>query len=307
MNIILSFIGPLPSYIIECVQQIRLYTNNDIYLILNDYNSIYLEKLEKYNVKMCKYESVFDQKFAETMNTNIQNFWYIDYAKGREQIFIRSLERFYLANNLINLLDLNNNLFIEIDNLIYDNPNNWLSILNNYNIAYMAHSSDHCASGIMFIKNKNSLKDLLEYLTGYIQNAKYSDCPNEMKAIFQYYKNNKDKIHILPTIFDDKINEVSSIAYENYNLYDSIFDGAAYGIYLGGEDPIHNKGEIIYNKSFDHFIIKCKNYEIKFEEDPKDFYKKPYIYDFNKNKWILINNLHIHSKLLKNHLSTLQF
>ena len=262
MNIILSFIGTLPNYIVDCIKQIRLYTDNNIYLILNDYNSPFLEKIVGYNVMLCKYEDVFDNNFGNAMNKNSKNFWYIDYAIGREQIFIRSLERFYLANNLIKLLDLKNNIFLEIDNLIYDNPDNWLINLINHNIAYMAHTIDHCASGIMYIKDKNSLNKFLEYLTEYILNAKYSECPNEMKAIFNYYKENSNDIHLLPILFNDTTNNVSKDAYENYELYNSIFDGAAYGIYLGGEDPIHNKGNIVYNKSFDHFIVKCKNYKI---------------------------------------------
>jgi hypothetical protein len=298
MNIILSFIGTLPNYIIDCIKQIRIFTKDNIFLIYNDYNSPFLEKIIEFNIKLYKYEDVFDSTFDDAMKKNSHNFWKVSWAKGREDLFIKSLERFYLANNLIKSLNLNNNIFLEIDNLIYDDPNKWLSNLKNYNLAIMAHSSDHCASGIMYIKDKNSLEDLLKYFIEYILQAKHNDCPNEMKALFCYYKKNPDKIHFLPILFNDTINNVSKITYENYDLYNSVFDGAAYGIYLGGEDPIHNNGQIIYNKSFDHYLVKCKNYKIEFKDD-----KKPYIYDFNKNKWVLINNLHIHSKFLSNLLS----
>ena len=47
MNIILSFIGPLPVYVIYCVYQIRLYTDMPIYLIFNDHTSKYLDELER--------------------------------------------------------------------------------------------------------------------------------------------------------------------------------------------------------------------------------------------------------------------
>ena len=44
MNLILSFIGNLPQYILYCIHQIRIYTDLPIYLIYNDYNSQYLKK-----------------------------------------------------------------------------------------------------------------------------------------------------------------------------------------------------------------------------------------------------------------------
>jgi len=301
MNIILSFIGILPSYIIDCVYQIRLYTNNDIYLILNDYDSIYNKDLvDKYNVKLIKYEDVYDNEFIETMNSNIKSFWYLEWNKGRELLFVRSIERFYLVNKLITKYNLNHNLFMEIDILIYDDPDKWINGFSKKDIGYMSHSIDHSNSGIFYIKEKNSLNNLLDYMLNYVKIAKYKDCPNEMKALFEYYSNNPDNIQMFPLIF--KNTNVPKITYENYDDYNNtIFDGAAAGIYLLGEDAIHNNGVIVYNKSFDHFFIKANNYKYKW--DTIDGLKKPYIFNTETNEWILINNLHVHSKDLKNGLS----
>lgn len=299
MNIILSFIGILPVYIIDCIYQIRLYYDGKIYLILNDYNSIYIDELKKFNVDFIKYEDIYDVNFAKNMNDNIKNFWYLDWNVGREQLFIRSIERFYLANNLINSLDLKDNIFMEIDILIYSNPELWIKEFSKKNIGYMAHSSDHCNSGVFYIKDKNSLNDILEYTIDYIKNAEYKDCPNEMKALYNYYINNPDKIYLFPLMYKDDENNISELA--NINYIDSIYDGAAFGIYLLGEDPIHNKGVMIYNKTFDHFIIKAKNYKLKW--DIVDGLKKPFIYNQINDNWILINNLHVHSKDLKSGLS----
>ena len=41
MNVIYSFIGKLPEYIIETIYQLRLYYNGDVYLIIDDYNSVF--------------------------------------------------------------------------------------------------------------------------------------------------------------------------------------------------------------------------------------------------------------------------
>ena len=60
MFIGLSFIGLLPKYIIECIHQIRLYYNDDIYVIIDDYDSQYLPVLLKYDVKIVRYDSLLD-------------------------------------------------------------------------------------------------------------------------------------------------------------------------------------------------------------------------------------------------------
>ena len=50
MNIIYSFIGKLPNYIIDSIYQCRLYFNDNIYLITDDLNSEFIEILKnKYN------------------------------------------------------------------------------------------------------------------------------------------------------------------------------------------------------------------------------------------------------------------
>lgn len=303
MNIILSFIGPLPNYIIECIHQIRLYTNDNIYLILNDYSSpILMDLFYKYKISLVKYEDVFDHNFKKAIDANGRSFWYMGNIKGREELFTRSIERFFLANNLIIKKNLENNLFIEIDNLIYQDPNIWLKEFIENDIAFMSHSLDHCSSGIFYIKNKNSLNHFLVYTINYILTARYEDCPSEMKCLSNYFREFPDKMQLIPTIFEDKINNVNSIAYMNYNNYKSVFDPAYYGIYLLGEDPIHNKGEIIYGKSFEHFFIKCYNYKFKWIIDDKDL-RKPYIYNDETKEWILLNNLHVHSKNLIEGLS----
>jgi hypothetical protein len=48
MFVALSFIGKLPSYIIESIHQIRIYFDKDIYLIINDIESPFIESLNKY-------------------------------------------------------------------------------------------------------------------------------------------------------------------------------------------------------------------------------------------------------------------
>ena len=51
MFVVLSFIGTLPNYVVDCVHQIRCFFQGDIYLILNDLNSPFAKLcIEKYNI-----------------------------------------------------------------------------------------------------------------------------------------------------------------------------------------------------------------------------------------------------------------
>ena len=97
----LSFVGILPEYIIECVHQIRCYYNGEIYLIINDLNSVHLQKIEKYNVIIIDYKTVISDIFLQTADNHIKKILYIDTLYGREELFLRSFERFFLLQNLL--------------------------------------------------------------------------------------------------------------------------------------------------------------------------------------------------------------
>ena len=94
VTIVLSFIGPMPAYIYECIRQINVVYKNTIYLIYDQISEELLKKLEEYNVSYIPYDTVrskrFDDRFKQT------DFEYIPGLKGRELLFLRSYERFYL-------------------------------------------------------------------------------------------------------------------------------------------------------------------------------------------------------------------
>ena len=113
-----------------------------------------------------------------------------------------------------------------------------------------------------------------------------------MINLASFYNNNKDIIKTFPIINDNIDN---SIYNENFKEFNSIFDGAAIGQYLGGVDPrnipgntcgfINETCEIKYDKYTFKWVKKGDNY-------------LPYI-EINSNL-IPINNLHIHCKKLEN-------
>lgn len=302
MNICLSYIGKLPDYIVDCIYQIRLFTKMNIYLIMNDIKSPHLLEIQKYDVILIQYKDVYSSKFNECIKQNSTKIQIIDYI-DREELFLRSIERFYILQNTMILNDLSDVLFMEIDNLIYDDPCNWLLEFQKNDICYMFDNYDRCSSGIMYIKNKYSMTEMLDSFIDFINNSK-NEHINEMSLLYKYFISNTKtiKLQILPTFWNDC--NMLDIIKQNYEKYDSIFDAAALGIMLFGTDSY-----LLQNSNFHKDFTKEKwwpsyidytNYNIKWFKDDKNRLI-PYIN--NGEKWIKINNLHIHSKNLYKALS----
>ena len=301
MFVALSFVGTLPAYIVECIHQVRIYFDGDIYLMIDDLSSIHLEKLKQYDVKIENADTLQSNEFNDVANSVYHKFYICENMQGREKLFILSLQRFYLLNNLMNKYDLADGLFIELDNLIYDDPRNWLSEFSKNELCFMYHNHTACSSGIMYIKNKESLKGFLEYILYYIQNS--NDFLSEMAALYEYYKlcqYKENEMQILPTYWES--DDIPSLTYLNYEKYkETIFDTASIGIYLLGMDPYHTNGEIVLGQTRkEWYFLDFTDHKFEWKVDDLGR-RKPYVW--NGSKWILINNLHVHSKQLQNGLS----
>jgi hypothetical protein len=294
----LSFVGILPEYIIECVHQIRCYYNGEIYLIINDLNSVHLQKIEKYNVIIIDYKTVISDIFLQTADNHKKKILYIDTLYGREELFLRSFERFFLLQNLLKQTEKEDCLFLELDNLIYDDPHKWIDSFSKHELCYMYDNDNRFASGLMYVRNADALDGLLKCILDFIKNS--NEFMTEMIALSIYYETNKDKVGVLPSYWHD--HTVPPIAHLNYDKYnDTIFDAAAIGCYLLGMDPYHTNGVIVRNlKSLWAKIDYTQQiFDWKIDENGR---KRPYIW--NGEKWLLINVLHVHSKDLKSGLST---
>lgn len=300
MNLVLSFVGILPKYVIDCIYQARLFYDGDIYLIINDLNSIYINDILKYNIHIIDYMNVKSDIFDNFSIRYINKFAFVKNLKGREELFLRTFERFYLVYNLMKNNNIYDVLFIELDNLIYDDPNKWVKIFSENELCYMYDNIDRFSSGIMYIKSFKSLEVFLDVIKDYIANTK--GFISEMGALSKLYDKLSDtkNIQILPTYWESYVEGYNKITYENFYKYNSIFDSAAIGIFLGGMDPCHNKGEIVKGTRWRYSKIDYTNNKFEWFIDDKGR-KQPFIW--NGDKWILINNLHMHSKVMDTFLS----
>jgi hypothetical protein len=291
MNIVLSFIGKLPCYIVDCVHQIRSFSDSPIFIIINDLESPFVSQMLKYNVNIIQYNDVIDTNFIDTVNKNINKFEIVPGLGDRSQLFIRSFERFFLLHNLMKLKNLKNCFFMEVDNLIYDDPNIWLEEFSKKELCFMYDNIDRCSSGIMYVKQQLSLNHLLDYFTVFINTS--HEFMGEMTCLYRYHELHKDEVQLLPIYW--KSDTVSELAYKNDFYNNSIFDAAAIGVFLLGNDPYHTKGKIVTGNKNLWSAIDYTKEKFIWKKDERSR-NKPYIWD--GEKWLLINNLHVHSKAL---------
>jgi hypothetical protein len=297
MFIAYAFVGKLPSYIKEAIHQSRCFFDGDIYLIIDDINSIYLKDIEKYDVKIIDYNKVKSNIFLDVVNKNKHKFQVVHELGDRALLFIRSFERFFLLYHLMQQNNINDCLFLELDNLIYDDPKNWLEKFNQNDLCYMFDDYKRYSSGIMYVKKCEALVGFLNTIINFISES--NEFMTEMTVLSYYYEKNKTTVEVLPTYWNDK--SVPMETYLNYNKYgDSIFDALAIGCYLFGLDKLHTNNTIVkYRKAPWCAIDYTKNkFEWKLDDKGRN---RPYIWD--GTKWLLINNLHIHAKNLSEALS----
>ena len=293
MNIVYVFIGNLPDYSIATVHQARLFFDGPIYFIVSEMSSPYVAVLkEKYDVIIIPYESVRDAEFNNIFDIHSAKFTITPWVHGREKLFIYAFERFFALNNLMKQRGLTDVLFLELDNLIYDNPTKWRTSLKTRGIAYLYDNVNRSSSGCCFIASSEHLEELNRHFIYHI--LKHTDgLLEEMSALYLYWTKNKDKVLFLPTHWTDP--RYSEELWKHTGLFgDSIFDAAAVGIFLGGVELCHSGGVLKTGTKWSLSEIDYTGYRYKWEDE--DGKRIPYI--GSQDKWYRINNLHVHSKVL---------
>ncbi len=295
----------LPDYLSIAVEQARLFNQNTpIYIIGNKsaFQKFRFTFDENVYYVFCEDLTTSDshQTFIALSNLNkevFQGFWRFT----SERFFY--LEEFVREYNLENVFHLENDIMLYVD-LIQLMPVFKKSYSNM--IAATFDSDTRCVPGFMYISNIHPLAKLVKLMASQASTGK-----NDME-MFQEFKNQHYQFYIdhLPIINpqyeqDHGLKNALNATAEHPEMYfrffedfQSIFDAAAIGQYLGGISPRNGSGPpgfinetCFFNPSYLSFTWK------------EDFKGRWVPYIIYKNAEYRINNLHIHSKNLDNFYS----
>lgn len=183
-------------------------------------------------------------------------------------------KRLFLVYEYMKKENLQNVIHLENDVLLYST----MDYPFDEKIYLTMDAPNRCIPGIIFIPNYKLLTNLVN---------NYDFAKNDMVNMAMFFRDNKDIVKTFP-IIDDSV-EVSMYN-ENFNEFNSIFDGAAIGQYVGGT---YRYPDV----AFVNETCQIKYDRYTFEWVKKDKFFLPYIKINDKR--IFINNLHIHSKNLE--------
>jgi hypothetical protein len=276
MKIILVSVGNFQEYILDNINNLLLFNNNDITVITNkeffrhfiDYRVILID---------CNELSVNHFNINSKLNKEYRNgFW--NYC---------SLRLFYIYS-YIQQYNLTSCIHLENDVLTYIHFDDIKSNFKEDKVYATFDCDTRVIPGIIYIPNHKSFEPIIN---------NYNFHLNDMENLAKFNESVILPLPIFPIISDNifKFNKL----YFDFNM---IFDGAAIGQYLGGVDPRNIPGD---TRGFinETCVIKYNNY--KFEWIQIDNLFIPHL--VIENIKYKICNLHIHSKNLQKFMANNKF
>jgi hypothetical protein len=265
MKIILVCVGNFQSYILDNINNLLAFGNEDIDVIISPEFESYFDNL---NVNIITTDELDDYNFNSNLDKQFRNgFWHFC-----------SLRLFLLYSH-IKKNNLENTIHIENDVMVYEKLDNISNKFNKNSISATFDCNIRVIPGIIFIPNHELFEPIIKNY-----NASIDDMYNLAKF-------DENIIEPLPICFDNFNHKITKYYYK----FNCIFDAAAIGQYLGGVDPRNQGGD---TRGFvnETCLIKYNGYKFYWIKI-NDLYR-PHI--FYNNNYIPIINLHIHSKNLAN-------
>jgi len=282
------------DYINDCIQQIRKFNTDKIYLITK---KIHFNQIVDKKVVLVDYELLPKTKnhlLFDSTNKLDESF--------RNGFWRFTTERFLYIEDLMTDLNLKNVLHLENDTLIYFNYSDYIeNFYSNYEVATIFDNDNRSVPCLVYLKNKEIISEINNFFCNFTTK-------NDM-LLFVEYKNFFKKsisLPILPKSFNldlksingDSSNRITDYT-NNFDSFNSIFDGAALGQFLGGVDPRNIGGNTIGHIN-ELCLFNPNVLNISFDYDENGLKVPFFLWEEKKYK---INNLHIHSKNLKKFIS----
>ncbi len=271
MQIILVSTGNLQEYIIDNIQNLKLFGNNDIVVITEKH---FFNKLKDLDITLIDSAELDDYNFnnKSKLNKDFRNgFWHLC-----------SLRFFYLYS-YIKKNQLTDCIHLENDVMTYINFDKLKTCLK-HNKVYATFDSDtRVIPSILYIPNCEAFKPIID---------NYNEQINDMENLARF---DETVIEPFPIYSNhENINKFN----KNFDDFHSIFDGAAIGQYLGGIDPRNQHGD---TRGFINETCIVKYNNNTFFWVLEDGLHCPYI---SINNYVIkVINLHIHSKQLNKFMS----
>jgi hypothetical protein len=303
MIVALSFIGPLPPYIVDCIFQLRLFFDGHIYLIIDDLDSPHLTSQVLKNIHLVPYEEV-KTSYLESYR---KHFPVVDQLHGRTELFYRSFERFFLLQNAMKKYGLEDVFFMELDNMMYFDPREFAAEFSKSKLCYMVDDVDRASSVFMYIKSADSLTQVLQFGVDYIEKCHRRDFLSEMQMLYRFYNHvirniipgySAADIQILPSFWRpvNWAEELVMPVAQHFCRYNGVFDPQPIGIYLCGIDRYHSGGKLQTGRKSDWTKMDYTPYKYEWRADDQGR-KIPHVID-ESGRALKIYNLHVHSKEL---------
>jgi hypothetical protein len=227
----------------------------------------------------------------------------------REGFWLYTSERFLYLNDLIVQHGLKNVFHMEHDNMLYVDLKELLPIFKAHypGLGITMDNDDRCIPGIVFIRNVKAMRLLASFFADTA-----GENNNDMQTLSKFKKIYGSHLTAnLPVTTQEYVDTQSLVTpsgktTKNKNdyclhvdLFQSIFDAAAIGQYLGGTDPRNGLSAPGFINEACVFNPSLLTYEWIIDDMER---KVPFAVYANKK--YRINNIHVHSKNLLQFAST---
>ena len=295
-SIIFVHIGEeLPTYLPIAIKQARLFNDNSNIALVASLNALeinctVLEEVGVISIPIESLQKSMHHKYFLKHSTLDRTF--------RGGFWLFASERFFYLHEVVKKYELRNVIHLESDVMLYENIEKLLPILEeNYLGLAVPYSADNrCIPSIVFIKDDASIFRLIKYM------AKQANLNlNDMTILGQFScKDDNRYMASLPIVHREYIEkeEFESVNPDrfsnNVDQFNSIFDSAYLGQYLGGVDA--SVIDVTFGYVNPHCVIKSSKLKFSWKKDSRGR-KVPFA--SYGGKVLKINNLHIHSKRLQ--------
>ena len=279
------------------LEQARLFNKKcPIYLIANsEALSAKSQTMDQHRITYIPIESLKRSRehLLFQMSSELDRNW-------RDGFWSFTTERFFYLSDAMELFDLKNVFHLENDNMLYADLETLLPVFKQHypGMGIILFDDDHCVPSFMYIANKQPIQKLCAEIVPLARKG-----VDDMSSLGTFKKRNpKEVVDCLPIIMERYPRNIlvqsknPSLFSTHLDAFQSIFDGASIGQYLGGWDPIHGPERAKPGTVREECVFDPSCLKFIWEKD-EEGRNVPYV--VHQDQCYRINNLHIHSKNLK--------